>query len=123
MSDAATTTHLERIQLSTDRMVLRLTYSGGGTVEFTSDRPTGFTDRDVEYVRTNFTTRTGVPGQRNYARKASLGRLEILAQLHLGPPTWWKPQLGYDTPERGSRRVRAGWLRALAALTVTRTRT
>lgn len=117
-----TVSRLVSIRLSGDRRRMRLTYDDGGTTEFTSGRPAGFTDTDLTYARKQLTTRTGQAGQRNYAHQLRVDGRDVLVQVHLGPPTWWRPQAGIDAPEPGVRRARAGWLRVLLAVTVTRRR-
>lgn len=110
---------LTGLTLSQGRRTMVAHYDNGMSATLTSANFSGFSDTDVENAQHLLRQRTATPSQRNNAWQTHRRGWTITTHLNLGPPTWWLPQTGFDTPEPGTYQLHAGWFRVLVALSVT----
>jgi hypothetical protein len=102
-----------RLELSDDRMELRIHGPGGRLATLHSRLPAGFTDEQLEYARSYQFSPGLQKGQVNTARRFTIGRKAVYVHKGTGPPTWWLPRLRIRRDE-----VMVGWLQLMIAVVV-----
>lgn len=102
-----------RLELSNDRMELKIHGPGGRLATLRSRRADGFNDADLDNARAYQFNISLERGQVNTARRFRIGSKAVYLHKGTGPPTWWFPRVRISRGE-----VMVGWLRGMVALAV-----
>lgn len=105
------------VDVSMDRRHMVITGPLGQRSELRSRRPEGFTQEDIDRALTYRFSATMVRGQVNRAWRHEVAGWAIYLHVGTGPPTWWLPRVKLGVGE-----AMIGWLRAMTAIKVTRSK-